>query len=69
MGEVLVGHQCLIWEHGDDPDSFNPYHPKQVGTLIQWQSRLGLAEDSRTTDFGLGLLVPILIRMASSRQL
>ena len=37
--------------------------------LLNWQPRLDLTEDSRTTDFCLGLIILILIRMASSRQL
>ena len=37
--------------------------------LQNWQPRLGLAEDSRITDFRLGLFVLILIEMVSSRQL
>ena len=42
------------------------YHSKEVSILSQ-QPRLRFAEDSRTTDFRLGLVL-ILIGMASSRQ-
>ena len=46
----------------------NPYQAEQICTLSQWFSnllpnwhpRLGLAEDSRTTTFQLGLLVLVL---------
>ena len=37
--------------------------------LLDLQPRFGLAEDSRIIDFWLGLLAPIVISMASSRQL
>jgi len=59
----------------------NPYHSDQFCIRIQWlmnllskQSwaglpRLGLTEDAIITDFRLGLLLLIFIRMISPKQL
>jgi len=59
----------------------NPYHSDQFCIRNQWfmnrlsnqiwagLPRLGLTEDARITDYRLGLLVLIFIRMTSPRQL
>jgi len=43
-------------------------HWREVPRLDELKPRLGLTEDTRTTDFGLGLLVVILPRMMNSRK-
>ena len=50
---------------------FTPPVSHMSGSWIFWQPRLGLVEDSRTTDFRLGLLVliGITIRVESFKQL